>query len=89
MKTVENITITGFGAYAIENANHASFYGINKTFGNLSETAPGRAAAHNAIEKWLGAHGIDWNSFWIISARTIDTSGTKTPYKAEIVFAYD
>jgi len=83
------ITITGLRAAAIEAANHASFYGINKTFGPLHEIIPGRIAAEDAVKEYLNSNGIHWNSFWIIKARTIDTSGTKTPYKAEIDFNYD
>jgi len=83
------ITVTGYRAAAIEKANHASFEGVNKLFGNLHDTAPGRAAAEDAIREYLKANSIDWNSFWIIKARTIDTAGTKTPYKAEIDFSYD
>lgn len=83
------ITITGTRAAAIEAANHASFYGINKSFGNLSEIIPGRIAAHDAVREYLKENGIQWNSFYIIKARTIDTTGTKTPYKAEIDFSYD
>jgi len=83
------ITITGLGAAAIEVANRASFYGINKLFGDLRDTAPGRRAAEDAVREWLEANGISWNSFLILKARTIDTSGTKTPYKAEIDFTWD
>ena len=83
------ITITGLGAAAIEVANRASFYGINKSFGDLHDTAPGRRAAEDAVRDWLAANGISWNSFLILKARTIDTSGTKTPYKAEIDFTWD
>lgn len=83
------ITITGVGAAAIEAANNASFYGIKKTFGDLHEIIPGRIAAEDAVRDWLAANGISWNSFLILKARTIDTSGTKTPYKAEIDFIWD
>ena len=83
------ITITGLGAAAIERANRASFYGIKKMFGNCSDTTPGLIAAEEAVRDWLEANGIAWNSFLILGARTIDTSGTKTPYKAEIDFNWD
>ena len=83
------ITITGVGAAAIEAANNASFYGIKKTFGDLHKIIPGRIAAEDAVRIWLDGNLIPWNSFWILAARTIDTSGTKTPYKAEIDFDWD
>ncbi len=83
------ITITGVGAAAIETANRASFYGIRKTFGNLTNITPGRMAAEDAVRIWLDGNRILWNSFWILDARTIDTSGTKTPYMAEIDFDWD
>lgn len=83
------ITVTGYAAAMIEKANNASFYGIMKSFGNVHDTAPGRIAAENAVEKWLDDNHIGWNSFSIINARTIDTSGEKEPYKAEIDFSYD
>ena len=80
------ITITGTGAAAIEAANNASFYGIHKI---CPECTPGAIAATNAVRDYLEANHIDWNSFWISKARTIDTSGTKVSYKAEIDFDYD
>jgi hypothetical protein len=83
------ITLTGIGAAQIERANHASFYGVMKSFGNTSDTMPGRIAAEDAVRDHLEKSGIAWNSFWIVKARTIDTSGTKTPYKAEIDFGWD
>lgn len=83
------ITVTGATAALIERANNASFYGINKAFGNLSDTAPGRAAATDAVRNHLERTGTAWSSFHIITARTIDTAGTRTPYMAEIDFCYD
>jgi hypothetical protein len=83
------ITVTGLRAAAIEAANHASFYGIKKSFGDLSEIIPGRIAAEDSVREYLNGNGIEYNSFWIIKARTIDTTGAKTPYKAEIDFSYD
>lgn len=83
------ITITGIGAALIEKANRASFYGINKSVGCLRDTAPGRKAADEAVRDYLESNGISWNSFWIVKARTIDTSGTPVPYMAEIDFCYD
>lgn len=83
------ITVSGLRAAAIEQANNASFYGINKSFGNLSETTPGRIAAVDAVREYLQNSGIEYNSFWIIKARTIDTTGTIIPYLAEIDFNYD
>jgi len=83
------ITATGITAALIERANNASFYGIKKSFGDLTETAPGWIAAENACKKYLVDNGICWNSFYIIKARTIDTTGTPVPYKAEIDFSYD
>ena len=52
------ITITGVGAAAIETANRASFYGIRKTFGNLSNITPGRMAAEEAVRIWLDGNRI-------------------------------
>ena len=86
---MKTITITGIGAALIEKANNASFYGIKKSFGNTTDTAPGLIAAEDAVRKYLKSNGIDWNSFSIIKARTIDTSGTPIPYKAEIDFTFD
>ena len=83
------ITVTGHAAALIEKANNASFYGIMKSFGSLADTAPGRAAAEDAVSKWLDDHEIDYHGFNILKARTIDTSGEKTPYRAEIDFIYD
>lgn len=83
------VTVVGIPAAMIERANRASFYGVKKMFGNLSETAPGRKAAEEAAENWLEANGIDWNSLWIVKAKTIDTEGTKCPYKAEVTFGWD
>ena len=83
------ITVTGITAALIERANNASFYGIKKYFGNLADTAPGRAAAEDAVRDYLEANHIAWNGFEILRARTIDTTGTKTPYKSEIDFIFD
>ena len=83
------ITITGPGAAAIEKANEASFYGIFKSFMPTPETIAGNIAANEAVTKWLNENHPDWNSFLLVAARTIDTSGTKTPYKAEIDFKFD
>ena len=80
-KNVITITITGIDAYYIERANRASFYGIN---GNANDCAAGRRAAERAVKAYLADNGINWNSYDILKARTIDTTGTKTPYKAEI-----
>ena len=83
------ITLNGIGAALIERANNASFYGVMKSFGNTHDTISGRIAAEDAVRAHLKDSGISWNSFWIIKTRTIDTSGTKTPYKAEIDFGWD
>ena len=82
------ITVTGYAAAMIEKANNASFYGINKSFGDTTETVPGRIAAENAAKKWLEDNKIDWNFILIQKAVTIDTSGAKEPYKAKIYFSY-
>lgn len=83
------ITVTGLRAAAIEAAYHDHFYGIMKSFMSTPATAAGRAAAEDAAREYLARKGIQYNSFWIIRGRVIDTSGTKTPYKAEIDFNYD
>lgn len=83
------ITVTGSAAAAIEAANHASFYGINKLWPSHPACTAGRNAARAAVKAWLEDHGINWNSFDLLCARTIDTAGSKAPYKAEIDFSYD
>ena len=83
------ISVTGTRAASIQRANNASFYGVNKIFGDLSNTAPGRKAAEDAVRDYLTGNGIAWNSFDIVRTRTIDTAGTPVPYKAEINFNYD
>ena len=83
------ITVTGIAAALIEKANNASFYGIKKLFGDLTDTAPGRIAAEEAVREYLKSNNIEYHGFELIKARTIDTTGTKTPYKAEIDFIYD
>ena len=86
---VHTISLTGTGAALIERANNASFYGIKKSFGNCSDTAPGARAAADAVSSYLDTSGIRVYGFDILKARTIDTSVTPVPYKAEIDFIYD
>ena len=88
-RNIHTIVMTGIGAAYIEKANNASVYGIKKMFGNLDDIIPGRTAAEMAVHDFLEEHVIGWNSFDILKARTIDTTGTPCPYKAEIDFVYD
>ena len=88
-KPIHTISLTGIGAALIEKANNASFYGIKKSFGDCSDTAPGMEAACEAINEYLNREKIDCYGFDILKARTIDTSGTPVPYKAEIDFILD
>lgn len=82
----ETITVTGIRAHLIEEANRASFYGIN---GNSPACIPGRIAAENTVRDHLKSTVKEWNSFYVLRTRTVDTSGTPIPYKAEIDFIYD
>lgn len=83
------ITVTGHRAALIEIANRASFYGINKSFGNTSEIVTGLKAARDSVKEWLTANGIDYNGFLVIAARTVDSTDAKVHYMAEIDFSYD
>ncbi len=80
------ITITGLRAAAIESAEHASFYGI---WGNANGCIEGRRAAYNAVADYLAENNISYYAFLVNSTKTIDTTGTKIPYKAEINFTVD
>ena len=75
------ITVTGYIAHLIERANRASFYGV---YGNTNASAEAMRACCNAIEDYIIATSIPWQTAQIMTARTIDTTGTPIPYKAEI-----
>ena len=82
----KTITITGLRAAAIERANNASFYGI---YGTANACISGRIAAEDAVWDDLKETGTTCAWFDILSAKTIDTTGTKTPYKAVIKYRYE
>ena len=75
------ITVTGYTAYLIRRANCASFYGV---YGRTDEGAKAIRACCTTVEDHITAAGIPWQAFQIMTARTIDTTGTPIPYKAEI-----
>lgn len=83
-KTKEyTITRTGHTAWTVIEAEHASFYGIH---GDHHSCWAARGACEDEIKDFLLNHMIDWFWFEIISAKSIDTSGTPIPYKCEIKF---
>lgn len=86
MGKVVTITVTGLRAAAIEEANRAHPYGIHAY---RHDTRDGLIAAEAAVRDYLAENKINWNSFEILRTRTIDTTGTKTPYKATVTFVYD
>lgn len=88
-RPVYTITVTGVPAAAIERANRASFYGIKKLFGDIRDTVPGARAASESVFAALARSGIAYYAVDILRARSIDTSGTPVPYKAEIDFVID
>lgn len=77
------LMVYGVVAAEIETAEHASFYGID---GTKHACIQARISTEKTIEKYLDKKGIEWNSFYILSARSINTEGEKTPYKAYITF---
>ena len=85
-KPIHTITLTGVAAHDIEMANRANFYGI---WGNGAYCAAGLRAAHDAVNEYLEQTKTFCYASMILGTRTIDTTGTKTPYKAEIDFLLD
>lgn len=79
-------TITGLAAAAVEQANHASFYGI---YGRAPECAAAMRAIMPYARAAVEAACPDWNGYIIRKARTIDTTGTQTPYMAEVTIDID
>lgn len=77
------IIVTGLTAAAIEEAEHASFYGIH---GDNEHAYQAQRSARKAIKSYIEANKINWQSAQIISANSIDTTGTKCPYKARLTF---
>lgn len=75
-----------YHAAAVETASHASFYGIH---GDAPDCAVARRICLEEAEKRLSAAGIAWTWIYLLSADTIDTSGTKTPYAATVTIAYN
>lgn len=82
----KTITVIGMRAAAIERANNASFYGI---YGTGNACIAGRIAAEYAVWDDLKETGTTCAWFDVLSAKTIDASGTKTPYKAVIKYRYE
>ena len=66
------ITAHGFYADYINAANRASFYGIN---GHNVHSAKGYIAARTVVEKHLADNNINWDSYYIIGAKTISENG--------------
>lgn len=85
-KPIFTIPVVGITAAYIEKANRASFHGIR---GNQQYCAEASRLAHQVVRDWLEENRIPWNAFWIWRCRTVDTSGTPTPYKALIDFTID
>ena len=86
-RPVYTISVTGIPAHDIEEANLAHFYGIHAMY--CPSVIPGRIAAEDAVHEAITRSGMNWNSYRILKARTIDTTGTPVPYKAEIDFVID
>ena len=85
LDTVEGIadylfTLDGEPACAIGQAERASFYGIHST--RSPEAARAVRLIYDAIASFLTANRIACFSYSIISALSVDTDGTKTPYRA-------
>lgn len=85
-RPIYTVTVTGLPAHDIEVANRSSFYGIR---GNGPACGAGARAASETVSEALARSGIFCYSYSIIKTRTIDTSGTPVPYKAEIDFIID
>lgn len=79
-------TVTGIIAAHIGAAIHSTFYGIN---GETKASHTARAEICKLLSKVLDEAGIECDSFQIMTAKIIDTSGTHTPYKAEIIIRID
>ena len=86
MAITTTITVTGPRAAAIERANNASVYGI---YCNARACTDGRIAANNEVYEHLRETVGAWSWFDILSTKTIDTTGTRVPYMAEIKYIYE
>lgn len=80
------LTVTGIIAAHIGAAIRSSFYGI---IGETKASITARAEIYKLLEETLDDTGTKWNSFQIMTAKMIDTSGTHTPYKAEVIIRID
>lgn len=88
-RPIYTVTVSDLRAADIERANRASFYGIKKLWPSVPECVAGRRAAEDAVSEALARSNIEWNSYGLLRARSINTSGTPVPYKAEIDFIVD
>lgn len=80
------LTVTGIIAAHIGAAIHSTFYGIN---GETKACYTARAEICKLLSETLDETGTEWDSLQIMTAKMIDTSGTHTPYKAEVIIRID
>lgn len=85
-KRVQMYTVTGPVAALIEAANHASFYGVNA---GTREAAAARRAISDTLHPFLDEYMPTWAWYNILRAKSEDTSGTPTPYKATVIIEVD
>lgn len=81
-----HIVITGFLAALVERAVRSSAYGIN---GDRPACYQARRECRGLVEEHLARICPKWNSYGIVDARVLDTTGTKTPYMVELTVMYD
>ena len=71
----------GIPAHNIEEAEHAHFYGVK---GSTREAGIARRNITDAVSAFFTGNAIHLYAYEILSAHALDTSGTPTPYLAEI-----
>lgn len=86
IRTVYTFDIAGPVAALVEQAEHASFYGIHA---GTREAGQARRAIIDAVTPIINGLDALACSLYIRQARSASTEGTPTPYRAEIEVEVD
>lgn len=84
-RTKLTFTLAGLTAYAIKQAQRASFYGIH---GNNPEAAQAMRATQEAATAWIDEHAPSWTTYCVESAQALPTTG-REGYRATVTVIVD